>query len=363
MTWIKMSTSAWVRFTWRRVGGITAALLAALGGGQEGAGQATFSDRPEALQAGAMLPRLRVEGNRIVNEAGARVVLRGLALSDPAHLREQGQWGRKYFERAASWKANVVRVPVHPSFWRGREREYLEMLDESVQWSGELGMYVIVDWHIIGNVLTGVYHRDIYVTSREETFRFWHTIAERYRGNPVVAMLELYNEPTDHEGRLGRMPWGEYKALIEELIFMIYAIDNRYIPLVAGPEWGYSLQPVREEPIAHPGVAYVTHPYPQKRNPPWEAQWEADWGFAAEKYPVVATEFGFMSAADRGAHNPVVGDETYGEALIRFFEERGISWTPWVFDPHWSPQLIRDWEYTPTRQGAFFKRKMEELNR
>ena len=39
-----------------------------------------------------------------------------------------------------------------------------------------------------------------------------------------------------------------------------------------------------------------------------------------------------------------------------------ISWVAWVFDPQWSPQLIGDWEFTPTRQGTFFRQKMMELN-
>lgn len=77
---------------------------------------------------------------------------------------------------------------------------------------------------------------------------------------------------------------------------------------------------------------------------------------------MICTEFGFMSADGPGAHVPVIGDETYGEALIRFLEERGISWTVWVFDASWSPQLLEDWNYTPTRQGRFFREKMRELN-
>jgi endoglucanase len=59
---------------------------------------------------------------------------------------------------------------------------------------------------------------------------------------------------------------------------------------------------------------------------------------------------------------PVIGDETYGQAIIEYFESKGISWTAWVFDPIWSPQLIEDWNFEPTRQGAFFREKMMRLN-
>lgn len=327
-------------------------------------GQATFSDGRAALEGVAGMSKLSVEGNRFVNAEGETVVLRGVSTADPYALEQRGVWGRGYFEAIREWNANVVRVPVHPKFWREKgEESFLKMLDDAARWSGELGMYVIIDWHSIGNPLTDIYHRDIYVTDRGETMRFWYTIAERYKGNNAVAAYELWNEPTNRGGKMGRMPWGEYKAYMEEIIYMIRQIDETAIPLVAGFNWGYDLTSVRNDPINFPGVGYVSHPYPQKRAQPWGPQWQADWGYVAEKYPMVCTEFGFMDADGPGAHVPVIGDEVYGEELIAFFEERGISWTAWVFDAQWSPQLVSDWDYTPTRQGRFFRQKMEELNK
>jgi endoglucanase len=323
-----------------------------------------FSAPPAALEAQAALPVVSVQGNHFVNATGATVIFRGLATSDPAELLKKGQWGRRYFEEARKWNANVVRIPVHPADWRRLgEAEYLKMLDDAVRWSGELGMYVIIDWHTIGNMLTGVYHLPMYVTSRDETFRFWYAIAERYKNNPVVAMYELYNEPTNRDGNMGPMPWGDYRRLIEDLTSMVQTINPRAIVLVAGFNWGYDLSQVRYDPVRASNVAYVTHPYPQKRREDWETNWQRDWGQVAEKYPIVATEFGFMDAKARGAHVPVIADEKYGEAIIAFFEKRGISWTPWVFDAEWAPQLIDDWNYTPSRQGAFFREKMRQLNK
>lgn len=324
----------------------------------------TFSDPREALKDSAKLPKLSIQGNRFVDPQGNTVILRGVATSDLAELLEKQQWGRRYFEEAAKWKANVVRIPIHPADWRRfGEETYLKHLDDAVRWAGELGMYVIIDWHSIGNILTGIYHRPAYITSRDETFRFWNTIAQRYRGVSTVALYELFNEPTNDNGRMGRINWPDYKRFIEDLIWMIRVNDPDALVAVAGFNWGYDLSVIREEPIGFPGVAYITHPYPQKRRENWEAQWEKDWGFVAKKYPVVATEFGFMSADGPGAHVPVIGDETYGETIIRFFEERGISWTPWVFDAEWSPQLLANWDYEPTRQGKFFRKKLQQLNK
>ncbi len=306
---------------------------------------------------------LRVEGNSFVDENNNEVILRGVSFSDPDRLEKAGQWNIRLFEAAKNWNCNVVRFPVHPRAWRDRgEDEYLNLLDQGIKWAGELGLYVIIDWHTIGNPISERFYRSLYNTSKFETFRFWMTVAERYAGNPVVAFYELFNEPTDYDGRLGRLTWEEYKAYIEELIQLIFIYDDTVIPLIGGLDWGYDLSYIKDDPVDIPGIAYVTHPYPQKREPPWEEKWEEDFGFAADTYPVFATEFGFMSEDGPGAHVPVIGDETYGEAIIDYFNKKGISWTAWVFDPLWSPQLIKDWYFTPTRQGQFFKEKLMELN-
>jgi hypothetical protein len=312
----------------------------------------------------ALLPRILVDGNRFVDPDGATLVFRGVSVSDPDKLEREGQWNRALFEEARSgWNANTVRIPVHPAAWRERgEEAYLALLDDGIRWAEEMSLYVIIDWHTIGNLRTELFQHPRYNTTKTETLRFWKTVAARYGDRPVVAFYELFNEPTRYNGTLGRITWGEFTQYLEEIIYVIRAHDAVGIPLVAGFNWAYDLTEPAEDPIDAPSIAYVTHPYPQKREPPWEEQWQADWGFMAERYPVMATEFGFMSADGPGAHIPVIADERYGRAVVDFFEQRGISWIAWVFDPDWSPQLIQDWDFTPTRQGGFFRRKLMELN-
>lgn len=310
------------------------------------------------------LPRIRVDGNRFVTPNEETVTFRGFSLSDPDKLDREGRWNRALFDEVRTrWHANIVRLPVHPAAWRERgEEAYLTLLDEGLRWAEADSLYVIIDWHTIGNLRTELFQHPRYNTTKTETLRFWKSIAARFGGRPVVAFYELFNEPTRYNGTLGRITWEEFKEYMEEIIYVIRAHDARGIPLVAGFNWAYDLSEPSASPIQADGVAYVTHPYPQKREPPWEEQWQADWGFMAENYPVMATEFGFMSADAPGAHIPVIADPAYGEAIVRFYEERGISWIAWVFDPDWSPQLIEDWAFTPTPQGRFFRQELEELN-
>ena len=75
---------------------------------------------------------------------------------------------------------------------------------------------------------------------------------------------------------------------------------------------------------------------------------------------MIATEIGFMAGDQPGAHIPVISDVSYAERITAYFESKGMSWTAWCFDPDWPPQLIADWDYTPTEQGAFFREYMLE---
>lgn len=297
---------------------------------------------------------LKVTGNVFTNEKGETVRLTGVSFSDPDKLERDDQWNLRYFEEAKNWGCNIVRFPIHPYTWRYRGAEnYLKLLDLGVEWAEQTGMYVILDWHGIGNLPEVKFPSFNYAATWDETVKFWKTIAEKYKDNPTVAFYELFNEPVDQAAPLS---WTIWRPMMEKLIDEINGVDNKKIYLVAGMDWAYYLDEVIENPVNRKNVAYVTHPYPQKRAQPWEPQWEKDWGHVADRYPIIATEFGFVIKGERGEHVPVIGDETYGKAIVDYFDKKGISYTVWCFDPHWSPALLDDYDFTPSpRQGVFFK--------
>ncbi len=307
----------------------------------------------------AQLERISVSGNSFVDPSGKEIVFRGYSSSDPDKLESQGDWNQAYFEEMKRWGANLVRFPIHPTAWNKRGKEaYLKLLDDGIKWAGDQGMYVIIDWHSIGNLRTEMYQDDMYNTTQKETFDFWRTIGAKYGKNPVVAFYELYNEPTTYNGQLGTSSWAQWKELNTEMIGIVRANGGEGIPLVAGFNWAYNLTPVKDDPIEAEGIAYVSHPYPQKRNKPWEDQWTKDWGFVKEKYPLILTEIGFCGPEDPGAHVPVISDESYGDAITNYSDERNISYVVWVFDRQWAPRLFEDEQYTPSRHGRYFKKKL-----
>lgn len=314
--------------------------------------------KPQAL--------VKVAGKHFVNDAGKTVVFRGVNIADPDKLAKQKQWHKNLFEELSrNWGANIIRLPIHPVAWKERGKsEYLKLIDQAVVWANELDIYLIVDWHSIGYLPTEQFQHPMYDTTQKQTRDFWRTIAFRYQGVPTIAVYELFNEPTSMNNTLGLRNWTEWKALNESLIDMIYAKDKDVIPLVAGFNWAYDLSEVKEAPIAREGIAYAVHPYPQKAKPKdatdanYFALWQETWGYVADQYPMIATEIGWVQPDGYGAHIPVKDDGSYGPRIVKFLADRGISWTVWCFDPEWSPTMIADWDFTPTEQGAFFKKVM-----
>jgi endoglucanase len=315
-------------------------------------------------QSPSTLNRISVSGNKFISAHKTPIVFHGLNTSDPDKLEREGHWDKRHFEEMKSWGANIVRFPVHPAAWRRRgQDEYLKLLDKGIALAEEQGMYVIIDWHSIGNLKTEKYQNAMYETTLAETQDFWKTMATRYKENTAVAFFELFNEPTVMSGKLGTCTWGEWRQITEELISIIRKTGATTVPLVAGFNWAYDLKEVANDPVKAEGIGYVSHPYPQKRSKPWEDQWTKDWGYVAEKYPLILTEIGFCVADDRGAHVPVISDESYGDAITRYTSDKGISYVLWVFDPQWAPMLFSDWDYTPTRQGKYFKKVLQEAAR
>jgi aryl-phospho-beta-D-glucosidase BglC (GH1 family) len=269
------------------------------------------------------MPLISVKGNIFVNSKGDTILFRGVSISDPDKIEKDGRWKKEHFAKIKEMGAMIVRIPVHPFAWRERTpEEYLKLLDQAVKWCTELDMYVIIDWHSIGNLKMELFQDPEYITSLAETNNFWLRIAQRFTGNNTVAFYEFFNEPTLFFGRLGRMSWEEWKKINEDLIVLVRSYDKETIPLIAPLDWAYDLTPLWISPIEAEGIAYVTHPYAHKRSQPWEPRWDENFGFAVSTWPVFATEFGF------GRDN-----DDYGNRIINYLEDKGISWACWVYDP------------------------------
>ena len=55
-----------------------------------------------------------------------------------------------YPEIVKDWHANVVRLSIHPGTWRDKKDEALSILKRHVDMGRAAGLYVIIDYHVIG---------------------------------------------------------------------------------------------------------------------------------------------------------------------------------------------------------------------
>jgi endoglucanase len=248
--------------------------------------------------------QLRVQGNRIVDESGAPVQLRGMSLF-------WSQWIPKYYTANTvkwlrdDWKCTVVRaaMAVKPDGYEknpAAERDkVIAVVDAAIQ----LGIYVIIDYHA---------H-----TAHENTPQaqaFFADMAKRYGNTPNV-LYEPYNEPLD-------VSWVKVlKPYHEAVIDSIRQFDPDNIVIVGTRNWSQMVAEAAAKPIKRTNVAYTLHFYANTHGQ-WlrdEAQKALDRGAA-----LFVTEYGTTDAT---------GDGMVNEAATRqwwaFLDRNSISHLNW----------------------------------
>ena len=309
--------------------------------------------------------KIRVKQKLLVTPNGLPLVFKGLALNDPAVLTNENEWNENHFNQIAKWNANIVRIPVTPSNWQKHGKEfYFKAFDQAIEWAKARNIYIIIDWHSIGNLKEKKFQRPNYQTTLEETLEFWQLIAARYKDEPTVAFYEIFNEPTTFFGKLGEMTWDEWRSLVQMIGQTIRREDPKTVIIAGGLNWAFDLREAKDKPFLLDNVAYSIHPYPQKskddKNSTMEEKWDEMFGFMAKDYPLIATEFGYMSEDDKGSHVPCIGDDNWGKRFVNYCTKNRISWTVWCFHWSWTPSLIER-DYTPREgQGQFFFKTMSE---
>ena len=289
------------------------------------------------------MPYPIVRNNRIIAPDGQPVVLHGVMPPDPAALDEEGLFKREYYEAIAARGANVIRVAVHPERWLHEPNYLWRYLDPLVTWAQELGIYIIIDWHYIGNVISGAGAQMPRIPRQplELTLEFWGQVAEYFHDAPHV-MFEIFNEPESISA-------GEWRAAAQRIIGVIRAQDARQIVIVGGVEFGKDLSWVLTNPLKDANLAYASHVYPGHSS----AQWSGWFGRVAETYPVLMTEWGFMDSADKASQRYLVGTvASYGKPLMDYLNARGIGWVACWYDDDWLPPMFKK-NGDATTFGAF----------
>jgi hypothetical protein len=293
-----------------------------------------------------------VQGNTIYDPAGKPHLFHGVDRPSLEWSASGDHLSPADYQRMASWKANVVRIALNQDYWLENSSSYQQTVDQQVQWAESAGLDVILDlhWSDKGDAANMPAQQRM---ADARSLLFWQAVATRYRGDGRV-LFELYNEPHDVPWSvwLGGGPSGDgfTVAGMQQLYDAVRAMGAENLVIVGGLQYAYDLSGVSQYPVQGHNVVYATHPYNQPSKQP--GQWDFGFGTLSATYPVMATEFGDVSAA--------CATDYYSE-VIAYANAHDMSWSGWAWYPSGCqfPSLIADWSGTPTAAGQIEKSALQ----
>jgi len=312
-----------------------------------------------AGQLSHTLPRLTVDGNRIIEEQSRRPILlrgvnrSGLEYSSPGGAGSVSKAGldeRDVDEMVCEWHANIIRLPFNQDWALSREgydaEPYLTALDCVVRSASQRGAYTLLDLQWLdastrrGTLRDGTAN---FVPCLPDTssIQLWRQLARRYRDEPAT-LFDIFNEPhhplPDDRATCGRVTMEVWQRWATTLIETIRGEHESALIFVPGVEWAFDL---RGHPINDvKDVVYSTHVYPGKGR-----DWHAAFGHLCCDVPVFAGEWGGGTE-----------DIEWGRELLAYMAARNMGWTAWSWSD--KPRLVErseSGEYQPTEFGLLVK--------
>lgn len=248
---------------------------------------------------------LSVEGNRIVDQHGDPVTLRGMSLF-------WSQWMPQYYTAETvdwlvkDWKITAIRAAIaaegEDSARQHFDREFAKA-SAVVEAAAKNGIYVIVDWHA---------HRPY----PDEAEKFLTAIARKYGHLPNL-IYEPFNEPL-RDG----VDWSrDIKPYHAQVAGAIRAIDPDNLIILGSPSWSQDVDDAAADPLDLGNIAYTLHYYAGSHRQALRDKGDValDKGLA-----LFVTEFGIVDATGDG---PI--DLAESEMWWDWAEANGISWLAW----------------------------------
>jgi len=309
---------------------------------------------------------LHAEGRWIVNEDGAKVILRGVNIASLEWTVSGENMLRSLDSAVVGWHSNLVRIPLSQDRWFGKTseqrddgRSYQSLVDQLVQSCTEKGTYILLELHWNN---AGAWGQNIgqHKMPDSNSVIFHRSLAAMY-GNVPAVLLGLYNEPHDISwdvwlnGGLVTEDFeqnGETKKLsyrtigfqaLYDTVRAAGATDNLIV--IGGLDWAFDLSGVLNgHAVSGRNIMYDTHPYPWK-----DTNWDGKFGNVGRQTPILVGEWG---------GNFQEGHRTYGNTMAAYLRVNRFCWTAWCFHPSAGPTLIQDWNYISTGFGGLVKNEL-----
>ena len=244
--------------------------------------------------------KLSVNATTLTDEHGAVFQLQGVSTHGigwfPQYVNEDT------FAELESWGVNAVRLAMYTA-----EGGYCEGGDADKDKLKKLGMYVIIDWHVLNDHDPWTY--------ADEAEKFFAEMSEKYKdyGNVIY---EICNEPNSGPD------WGSVKSYAEKIIPVIRENAPDAVIIVGTPTWSQDVDKAAADPITgYDNIMYALHFYADTHRDYLRDRMKkaVDGGL-----PVIVSEFGICDASGNGGNNYEEGNK-----WIEVMDDYNISYFIW----------------------------------
>lgn len=250
---------------------------------------------------------LQVKGTKIVTAKGKEITLRGVSTHGIAWFPQYVN--KEAFRSFQKMGANTIRLALYSDPAAGFQKTLYGKVEEGIKAATDLGMYVIVDWHILsdGNPKT----------NQSAAKEFFTHFAKKYASQKNI-IYEICNEPN------GNVTWEkDIKPYAQNMISLIRKYDKNALIIVGTPTWSQDVDVVANNPIkGEKNILYALHFY---------AATHGDWirkklEVAHKKQlPVFVSEFSICDASGNGAINTKEAKKWM--KLLKKYKIARIAWS------------------------------------
>lgn len=232
---------------------------------------------------------LHVENGKLTGADGNTVQLYGMSTHGIAWFPQYINYD-SFRTLRDDWNTNCIRLAMYTAeyggYCAGGDKEQLKQLvRDGVSYATELGMYVIVDWHILSDCDPN--------QNKDEAIAFFREMSEAFADNDNV-LYEICNEPNSGTS------WDSIKSYAEEVIPVIREQKPDAVILVGTPTWSQEIDKAAASPLTFDNVMYTLHFYAGTHKDDLRNRLET---CAQNNLPVFVSEFGMCDASGNGAND------------------------------------------------------------
>ena len=233
------------------------------------------------------------------------------------------QWFPEYINKGAmqtlrdEWGVNLFRMACYVTQYNGYTSGGQSLIDskivEGVQAAKELGMYVIVDWHI---------HEENPHTTKSVAEQFFKKYATMYKDYDNV-IFEICNEPTNVQWYTGG---NDLYSYCKDIAGIIRDCGSKALIVCGTNNWSQDVEDVAKKPLKDDGFEDIMYTFHFYSGTHYEDKRQKVRTAVAAGTPIFVTEFGVCNASGNGGYDTANADE-----WIEFLDSMNISYACWSF--------------------------------